>query len=364
MIFTTLTPEEFATFASTHPQKSFLQTTEIAAVRKKSGWTPYFFGVKSGADKNAQILAASLIVGKTTFLGHQTFYAPGGPLIDYENRELLEFFTTHLTAELKKSKAMLLHIDPYYELIQRDRDGLIVENGFNHESAAKNLQKLGFRPQKVSAQPKYLFALDLDNRTPDQLLASFKRNTRNHIKKALKSGVVVRELAYDELARFKKITESTSERRHFTDRTLAYYQNMYQLFGDKIKFLLAEAKVDGQLTDLSAAMFLLYGDEIIYLFSGSYKPLMYFNAQYAIQWEIIQYAAAHGFKRYNFYGIQGLPNPKSPDYGVYDFKKGFGGHVIELLGSYILPLSPLYYLHNFLSFFKNLPRSLAKLFRR
>ncbi len=350
MKFTVLSPEEFTNFANSHPDKSFFQTTQIATIRALNNWEPHYVGVKEGET----ILAATMMVGKSTFLGFKTFYAPGGPLIDYENTKLLNFFITHLKSYLKSQKAYVFHIDPYYELIERDRNGQIVENGFNHQKAANNLKKLGFKSLKISEQPKYLFALDLEKRTPDELLASFKRNTRNHIRKTEKEGVTVRELSKSELPIFKKITAKTSERRNFTDKPLSYYENMFDLFGDQVKFLLAEVNIDGKTIPLSAAMFMLYGDEIIYLFSGSYKEYMNYNAQYAIQWNIIKYAAEHNFKRYNFYGIQGLPDPTAKDYGVYEFKKGFGGRVIELLGSHELPLSPIYYLHKILAFFKNL----------
>ena len=54
-------------------------------------------------------------------------------------------------------------------------------------------------------------------------------------------------------------------------------------------------------TPLSAAMFMLYGDEVVYLFSGSDEQYMKeYNAQYAIQWYMIKYAAEHGYKKYNF----------------------------------------------------------------
>lgn len=352
MKFVTLAPKEFTAFASSHPQKSFLQTEQIAKLRQSSGWTPYYFGVKQGT----KILAASLIVGKTTFLGKKIFYAPGGPLIDYENTKLLNFFIQNLKIHLKSEKAYVLRIDPYYELIERDIDGKIVTGGFNHQKAAQNLKKLGFKPLKACEQPKYLFALDLNNRTPDELLKSFRGSVRNHLKNALKKGVTVRELKYDELSIFKKLTTSTSKRRNFHDRDLKYYQNMYQLFGNQVKFILAEATIDGKVTPLSATMFLTYGDEVISLFSGSHKPLMKYNAQYVIKWEMIQYAANNHFKRYNFFGIQGLPDPKKPDYGIYATKRSYGGRVIELLGTHELPLSPVFYLRSLLSGLKKLRR--------
>ena len=98
-------------------------------------------------------------------------------------------------------------------------------------------------------------------------------------------------------------------------------------------------------------MFILYGDEVIYLFSGSDEKYMKeYNAQYLIQWHMIKYAAKHNFKRYNFYGINGLPDPNSKDNGIYDFKKGFTsettGRVTELLGAHELPVNrPFYELH-------------------
>lgn len=421
MQFVALNEKEFVNFVANHPDKSFFQTPEIATIREKNGWKSHYVGVKEG-DK---ILAATMMVSKVTFADHKTFYAPGGPLIDYCDKNLLKFFTISLKKYLKENRAYVFHIDPYYELIERDRDGQIVKDGFNHEQAAANLKELGYKPLKISEQPKYLFATDINGRTSDELLESFKGNTRNKINKTTKHGIVIKELKKSELPRFKKITEETSKRRGFTDKSLDYYETMYDLFKSKVKFLVAEidiktykenlnsslsslekelenlqkeqAKIEKELEnpdrdtnkdnqikkkltriinsqkpvesaiedaknrledaknikedklDLSAAMFVLYGDEIIYLFSGSYEEYMKFDAQYLIQWYMIKYAAEHGFKRYNFYGIQGLPDPKAKDYGVYEFKRGFGGRVIELLGSYELPISPLYRTHNALA---------------
>ena len=104
-------------------------------------------------------------------------------------------------------------------------------------------------------------------------------------------------------------------------------------------------------------MFILYGDEIVYLFSGSYEEYMKFCGQYRLQWEIIKYAADHGYKRYNFYGIQDVFNPQGKDYGVYEFKKGFGGYVEELLGSYIIDI-------DFKSKIYNLLRKIKRLIKR
>jgi alanine adding enzyme len=86
-------------------------------------------------------------------------------------------------------------------------------------------------------------------------------------------------------------------------------------------------------------MFILFGSEIVYLFSGSYDEYMNFCGQYRLQWEIISYACDQHYERYNFYGIKDLFNPQGKDYGVYEFKKGFSGYVEELLGTFVLPIT-------------------------
>ena len=218
----------------------------------------------------------------------------------------------------------------------------------------------------------------------------------------------VKEISYDELNKFKEVTESTCLRRGFPDKSLTYYQNMYKCFKDKVKYLICSINLQeyldsliennqmieekiSKLSDapandkkkenfkqdietnnknieyvkelqkdhdneiiLACAMFITYGDEVVYLFSGSYEEYIKFNGQYLIQWEIIKFAIENNYKRYNFYGIQDVFNPKGKDRGVYEFKKGFGGYVEELLGSFELPISPLTGLYHLLKKIKKI----------
>ena len=357
MKFITLDPETFREFAEHSPFKSFMQTPEIAKYRENNGWTSYFLGV----EEQNKLVAATMLVAKPTFLGKSTFLAPGGPLLDFENHALVTFFLRHLKSFIKAHNGFCFHIDPYYELIERDRDGNVIEGGFNHTESLKLLKNRGFKAKPHSGQPQYLFVLDFQDRTHEQIFAEMKRNTRNHIRKAEKTGVKVRELKREELNVFKQITESTSKRRNFTDKPLSYYEEMYDLFHKRgeVKFILAEVTTDQATIPLSAAMFMTYGDEVIYLFSGSDENYMKeYNAQYLIQWHMIKYAVKQGFKRYNFYGINGLPDKSQKDYGIYDFKKGFTsettGHVVELIGAYETATNQIFYqLHHLLSKLKH-----------
>ena len=100
---------------------------------------------------------------------------------------------------------------------------------------------------------------------------------------------------------------------------------------------------------LSVGSFILYGDEIIYLNSGNYKEYMHYNAQYLLQWTMIKYGIEHHYKRYNFYGISGNFDKKDSSYGIYEFKKGFNGYVIENIGTFELPVRKVYYIHKLLN---------------
>ncbi len=405
MKFCQLKEQEFREFLNNHPQKTFLQTPEIAQIREKSGWKKYYVGVK----ENDTIICATMMLSAGNFFRKKVFYAPRGVLIDYENETLLIFFFKELKKFIKKNQGYVFKMDPYVELIERNVDGNIIENGFNHTNIVTHLQNIGFLKTK-SEQANLMFVLDINGKSYEDLKKDFRSSTRNMLNKVLKSNIKIRELEYDELHLFKKLTEETSERKHFGDKSLSYYQSMYQLFKplNLIKYLIAELPIEeyiahleeeknsilnklnlpieeranskkikeyetsltniekkskeikkiqseeGKIVILSSGMFLLYGDEIIYLCSGNYKKYMNFNAQYLIQWEMINYAVNHNYKRYNFYGITEFKDKHHKDYGMYDFKKGFNGRVVELIGGFELPITKHYYLHKLLSSIKNI----------
>ena len=48
---------------------------------------------------------------------------------------------------------------------------------------------------------------------------------------------------------------------------------------------------------------------------------------------MINYAIENNYERYNFYGISRDLND-----GVYQFKKGFNGYIMETIGTYVVSL--------------------------
>ena len=394
MEFQEITQKEYKDFWNNHPLKTFLSAPEISELRKKTGWITYYVGVK----KEKKLIAATMLLAHKRHFGTYEFYSPRGYLLDFKNEELLDFFTTELKKYIKDKKGYVLRIDPYLIYKERDIDGNIVENGIDNSKVVEQLLSLNYKkvPVEEKEQVGWMFSLDLENKTEEQILKEMKPNTRNTIRKAEKIGITVNEISYDELDRFQSIMEETSKRKGFSNRKLSYYQEMYNLFHEKneVKYFITELNLkeyierlkkekeekeekitslsDAKYNDgakknltkeiesiekrikdaeeirtekktdiitLSGSMFMLIQPEIIYLSSGNYEEFMKFNSQYLIQWELIKYGLENGFKKHNFYGIPENINTHPKDYGIYEFKRGFNGYVEELIGEYELPIN-------------------------
>jgi len=240
MKFQEITEKEYRNYWENHPLKTFLSAPEISKLREKSNWETFYVGVK----ENKQIIAATMLLRHKRHFNKYEFYSPRGYLLDFNNTEVLTFFTEEIKKYIKDKKGYILRIDPYVIYKQRDIDGNIVENGEDNSKIVDNLLKLGFR--KILSQNKeqvgWMFSLDLEGKSEEQILKEMKPNTRNQIRKTEKFGINVNEISYDELDRFQNIMVETGARKGFAIRKLSYFQEMYKLFHDKneVKFFITE----------------------------------------------------------------------------------------------------------------------------
>ncbi len=406
MNFTILTEKEFQTFARKHPQSSFYQTINWGKLKKENGWTPHLLGVKDGK----KVIAATLLLEKNTPLKKKMFYAPRGFLIDYNNYNLLSFFTEEIKKYGRKHNGIFIKLDPYVSYQERDLLGNIVENGKDNKEGFQNLIKLGyhhfgFNLMQETLQPRWIFTTNTLNTTIEEIMKGMDAKTRQILRKNERNKIKVRELEYEELDKFKKIMQHTGDRRDFIDRPLSYYQNMYKYLHDDgiLKILVAELnttesiqeyeeeikKIEaeklerekkykqapekmnekkylqkqteatkeierikknqthlkelqekhGEVLMLGGILFLIYGNEVLSLVGGSYKDFMEFQSAYTLHWEGMKYAIENHFERYNFYGITGIFDEKNPLFGLYSFKRDFGGQVVELLGEFDLVIN-------------------------
>ena len=414
MKFEILNEKEFMDFATNHEQASFHQTVNWGNLKAMTGWESYLVGVK----ENNKVIAASLILAKKTPIGKKMFYAPRGFLIDYDNVELLTFFTKELKIWAKKNKAIFIKIDPYISYQERDLHGNIVENGKNNKNAYNNLinlkyKHMGFNVAGEEVQPRWIFITPTKNTTVEEVMKGMDPKTRQILRKNERNKIKVREINYDELDKFKAISEHTAKRRGFLDRPLSYYQKMFKEMDKNgfIKILLAEldtntsikeykdeinklneeinlrekqynedpTKVNkkkfdqkqetsrneikrlekninhlkelkekhGEIITLGGILFYLSKNEVLSSVGGSYDEFMEFQSAYTLHWAGLKYAIENNYDRYNFYGISGIFDENNPLFGLYSFKRDFGGKVVELIGEFDLVVDKFaYFIYN------------------
>jgi lipid II:glycine glycyltransferase (peptidoglycan interpeptide bridge formation enzyme) len=408
MKFVELKEEEFQKFADSHEQESFFQTIQVAKLRESYGSKIHYLGVKEGKT----IIAAAMFSVTKTFLNRYTFYSPRGFLLDYHNKELLEFFTKELNKFCKKRSALMIKLDPNVMYRKRANDGSIIEDNFTDIESINNLKKVGykhygFNTDFINTQSRWNVLLEL-NKPYEEIRQSFSKSTRKNIEATYKKGIQVRKGNIEDLESMEEILIKTAERKKFNYRTLEYYTRMYNILGDKMQIYIAyldpevylssslelfhqeeennkkiifkmekdnvgnklinqkatsdkllekykeEVKIAEQFKkdypkgkDIGVLISIKSGLEYITLYSGILVEYKKFTPKYAMYNEHILDAYKFEIPYVNFYGISGIFDPKDKNYGMFEFKKGFGGNVVELIGEFTYPLSPLYYVYTF-----------------
>ncbi len=356
MEFVELSVDEFKKARKKFKGNSFYQTYHWTKVKNITGWDAYLVGVKD----NNEIVACSLIIGKKIFIKHYFFYAPRGMLLDYNNKELLKFFVENIKEYLKKKKGLIFKIDPLIEYRKHDKDGNIVDEKFNNQEIIDNLKKLGFKHHGFTKgysgeiQFRWSYCLNL-TKTEEEILNEMSQRCRRSLRKAEKYPIEIEYVTKDNILDFKGIMESTAIRQKHFDRSIEYYRSLDEQLKEKSKIVIAYLDRDKFIKDfkddklyekvlkdnrkkipISAGVFIYDTERMNYVYGGTYKEYMSLMAPYKVQYEMIKLTRELGLNIYDFGGISGDFNPNSPNYGVYEFKRGFGGYVVEYIGEFDL----------------------------
>ena len=186
----------------------------------------------------------------------------------------------------------------------------------------------------------------------------------------------------------------TGRRQGFEDKSLDYYTELYDAFGDNADFLVAELDfeksldhINSKLTSLNpkskqyeqqaqklnkqkqiiselkqkintekillaCALILYTQDQATYLFGGSYTEFQKFSAAFLIQYHAMNCTLRRNIMSYNFLGITGVFDGSD---GVLRFKQNFNGYIVRKMGTFRYYPQPLKY---------KLIQGLKKLLRR
>jgi lipid II:glycine glycyltransferase (peptidoglycan interpeptide bridge formation enzyme) len=397
-----LDEKEFNEFSKNNDKSIFFESSYWGELKKSTGWNYYLVGYK----KEKLLGATILLYKKIPIFNRYIFYSPRGFLIDYNDLDLVKTFTEEIKKFVKNKKGIFFKINPLVIYQERDINGDIVENGYNNKELVEYLKKLGYIHTGFSTtygkdlEPRWISVLDLKNKTIDDIKSNYRSTTRWDINHSYKHGLELVEIDESRLDEFKKLMEHTGLRRGFIDRPLSYYKKMYEEFNksNNIKVMLVELNLEkskmaqietkdkaskkleqelqkekrkenlvkelqkqieaatrkekeieqlqkehGEKIVVAGGLFMTFGKQVVSLFGASYKEFMKYKGQYFLNNEMIEFAINNGYEKYNFYGITGEFNEDSPMYGLFDFKRGFGANVEELIGEFTFITDKLYY---------------------
>ena len=370
MLFKVIEEKEFQKIVKEF-NYNFYQNAAWAQVKEANGWIHLYTAVYQD---NKPILA-SLILGKKIF-NKYLYYAPRGPLVkeEVDIKEVYAFYLREVKKYLKTQQGFTFKFDPMITYQDHDKDGNVISEN-NNQEFIDFLKKQGAKHRGFTigytneAQFRWSYALDIKDKEFNDLMTDMNSRCKRSLKKADKYPLILKDVDDISIKDFKDIMESTAERQHHGDRTLKYYEalktelksiiRMCLIYLDKEKLLeglatgtykldedmVADIKNDKRaLIPLSAGVFIEDKDRLNYVYGGTYSKYFPFMAPYKMQEEMIKYAIEKKKDFYDFGGISGDFKPGSKEYGVYEYKRGYGGFVIEYIGEFDLVIDYLFFL--------------------
>ncbi len=279
-------------------------------------------------DEAGKLCAAMLVlVSRAPVLNRSYFYAPRGPVIDDPDSPALTLLLNFVRAEARKRGAFMLKVEPSVP------DGNV--------AWLTALKHHGFRVNPYATHIRHEWVLDI---RPDEktLLSGMKEKWRYNIRLAGRKGVTVRlGEGRSDLDAFYRIYETTSERDQFFIHNKTHYEDVMRLYSESDRAALFLAEYEGQ--PIAGTIVLRLGHWSWYMYGASSNEQRERMPNHLLQWTGMQWAKAHDCWYYNFRGIPDVLEEGRELWGVYVFKRGFGGYAMRSLETHDLVYQPLVY---------------------
>lgn len=306
---------EWNQYLQSHPNAHLLQTGEWGELKAAFGWKPVrIINAKSGV----QILFRKLPLGFT--IG----YIP--------KSNSARSLWPEIDAVCKQNQAIFLKLElDLWESenpIPIPNDSLLITSRHN-------------------IQPPRTIIIDIRG-SEEEILSRMKQKTRYNIRLAEKKGVTVR--AWDDLGSFHKMMLVTGERDGFGVHSLEYYRRAYELLHPRQMGELFVAEFED--IPLAALFVARSGYRAYYLYGASTDEERNRMPSYLLQWEAMKWAKACGCEEYDLWGVpdegevaleSNFEKRRDGLWGVYRFKRGFGGQLERAVQAIDRVYNPLLY---------------------
>ncbi|WP_086349415.1 aminoacyltransferase [Candidatus Enterococcus clewellii] len=378
-----VSPAEHDAFVEKHPLCNLLQSSSWAKV--KDNWGSEIVGVY----QEGKLVASSLVLIRPLPAGFAFLYTPRGPIMDYTDKELVDFFMEQLKKFGKKKRAVFVKMDPtvIYKDILIDREErknpeaqMIIDN---ITSSGAKYQGLTME-MSATIQPRFQANIYKEDFSEEQL----SKSTKKMLKQAQKKGVVVRQGGKELVPAFAEMIKLTTERQQILLRSADYFEKLMDIYPEQSFIMLAEVdlkaryeetktrheknkqdmanlkenqvkkrhnleelefsltrelaeleesmKKSGDKAIVAGALAVTFGTTSEILYAGMDEHYKRYMPAYLTWFEAINECFERGCESCNMGGLEGSLND-----GLIKFKSNFNPTINEFIGEFDLPANML-----------------------
>lgn len=384
-----ITAEEHDEFVKTSPQTNLLQSSDWAKIKDNWG------NERLGVYQDHKLVAVASILIQPLPLGFTMLYIPRGPIMDYQNSELVAFMLQSIKTYAKSKRAVFAKFDPSLFL----RKGLIGQETSDQEATLAIIQSLKecgvewvgrTEDMGETIQPRFQANIYKEYFTEDQL----SKSTKQAIRTARNKGVEVVFGGTELLDEFAALMKKTEARKGIHLRGRDYYEKLLTTYAgqsyitlsrinlaqrlaslkeqleknqaeasrfnektkpgkidnnrqekerleEEIHFLHQELKAGQEIVSLSGTLTLEFGGTSENVYAGMDENFRRYQPAILTWYETAQHAFDRGATWQNMGGVE-----NQLDGGLYHFKSKFNPMIEEFVGEFNLPTSMLYPLVN------------------
>lgn len=384
-----ITAEEHDEFVKTSPQTNLLQSSDWAKIKDNWG------NERLGVYQDHKLVAVASILIQPLPLGFTMLYIPRGPIMDYQNSELVAFMLQSIKTYAKSKRAVFAKFDPSLFL----RKGLIGQETSDQEATLAIIQSLKecgvewvgrTEDMGETIQPRFQANIYKEYFTDDQL----SKSTKQAIRTARNKGVEVIFGGTELLDEFAALMKKTEARKGIHLRGRDYYEKLLTTYAgqsyitlsrinlaqrlaslkeqleknqaeasrfnektkpgkidnnrqekerleEEIQFLHQELKAGQEIVSLSGTLTLEFGGTSENVYAGMDENFRRYQPAILTWYETAQHAFDRGATWQNMGGVE-----NQLDGGLYHFKSKFNPMIEEFVGEFNLPTSMLYPLVN------------------
>ena len=384
-----ITAEEHDEFVKNSPQTNLLQSSDWAKIKDNWG------NERLGVYQDQKLVAVASILIQPLPLGFTMLYIPRGPIMDYQNSELVAFMLQSIKTYAKSKRAVFAKFDPSLFL----RKGLIGQEAKDQEATLAIIQSLKecgvewvgrTEDMGETIQPRFQANIYKEYFTEDQL----SKSTKQAIRTARNKGVEVIFGGTELLDEFAALMKKTEARKGIHLRGKDYYEKLLTTYAgqsyitlsrinlaqrlaslkeqleknqaeasrfnektkpgkidnnrqekerleEEIQFLNQELKDGQEIVSLSGTLTLEFGGTSENVYAGMDENFRRYQPAILTWYETAQHAFDRGADWQNMGGVE-----NHLDGGLYHFKSKFNPMIEEFVGEFNLPTSILYPLVN------------------